>query len=703
MLALLVPVAVDPWVGDHQLAKAVLLAVAGSLALLGEAVGRDAGRRPGALEVLLGLFVVWALASVAWAPNPPLAWGRAALAIGTLGVFRAARASVAVGATRPVVLGMLGVGAVGMVVDGALVLVEQASGELDASAAKFSSGLFVHNNLAAGYVTLLAPLAVAMFAANRAERMRRGVQVAGVVALVGLVAYLLVLRSRAGLLGAAFGVGVTVALLALRGRIARGRTPGRAARVAAVVLVVVAAGLPFSETARGVAKDLFYEAVAVTGLDAADVQRRPVLWAKGVQMAHDHTLKGVGAGNFAVVLPRYDRLIAEVPHAHNDALQVLAELGVVGLVLFLAWLTAAAGLVGTALVRGARDGRGRALACAAGGALTVFVVSGLFETPWALGATASTIALLLGLVAGRLDADAPEAAASRAPLRRVLWTAAALTAVVSATVRVQGVRWLARAEQATARGDAGAAVDAYRRLAALPLGSHVPHAMLAEVAERAGRLDEALEHRRAASARWPHGAAVREQEGELLFALGRYGEALEAFEHALSSSPGRQDLRYKVAFALDRVGRRVEAIEMLEADVQRQRGVDVPVVLQLAQMWQREAEARLEQAAPPTREALVAAVAARHFHALVLQDGTPDLRAVAAEPFEYLTDILQRQPGSPDSWWQDVYEPWRRRHGWLHLPRTALYTSIDADGRKLYPGWEELVGPTRPPALRNSP
>lgn len=701
VLALLVPVAIDPWVGDHQLAKAVVLALAGAVALLGEALGGVRGaRRPTWAETWLALFALWALASAAWAPNAPLAWARATVSIGMLGVLRAARASVPEGRTRVVVLGMLAVGAVGMIVDGALVLAGKASGDYDPSAAKFSSGLFVHNNLASSYATLLAPLAVAMLASARPGR--RAVRVSGVIALVGLVAYLFVLNSRAGLLAAALGVGVAIGARLARPWLARRAAPSGALRAAAVAVVVVAALLPFSTSARGVAKDLFYDAVSVTGLDPGDVQRRPVLWAKGMRMVGDHPVLGVGAGNFAVMLPRYDRLIVKVPHAHNDALHVLTEMGPVGLALFAAWLVASAAQVGAALLRAARDGRGGALAAGATGMLVVFVVTGVFETPWRLGATAATVALLLGLVAGRLDEgrDPPRGL----PMGlRVAWVLAALAALSSAVVRTTGLWWLADAEARAVAGDVEGAIATCRRLAALPLGSPVPHTMLADVAEGAGRLDEALEHRRAASDLWPYGATVLEDQGDTLFALGRHLEALESYERAMAASPGRSELRYKVAFALDRVGRRIDAIEVFEAEVQRQRAVDTAVVLELAKLWQREAEARLAAAEPPTPEALEATVAARHFYALVLQDGTTDLRAIAAAPFEYLTDILQRRPGSPDSWWPTIYEPWRQRHGWLHLPATSLYTSMTRDVRKLYPGWEEPHGPPRPAAMRNEP
>ncbi|MDP9286439.1 MAG: O-antigen ligase family protein [Actinomycetota bacterium] len=78
---------------------------------------------------------------------------------------------------------------------------------------------------------------------------------------------------------------------------------------------------------------------------------RTDLWAVALQITHDHPLAGVGAGNFPVVepdyairninLPRADLIVDVADVTHNTYLQLLSELGVVGLALFSALILGA--------------------------------------------------------------------------------------------------------------------------------------------------------------------------------------------------------------------------------------------------------------------------------------------------------------------------------------------------------------------------
>ncbi len=62
---------------------------------------------------------------------------------------------------------------------------------------------------------------------------------------------------------------------------------------------------------------------------------RPIVWGKVVQIIGDYPLFGTGLGTFASVYPAYDDSGRSVrySHAHNDYLEFLSELGVVGLLL----------------------------------------------------------------------------------------------------------------------------------------------------------------------------------------------------------------------------------------------------------------------------------------------------------------------------------------------------------------------------------
>ncbi|MCB9891997.1 MAG: O-antigen ligase family protein [Planctomycetes bacterium] len=71
---------------------------------------------------------------------------------------------------------------------------------------------------------------------------------------------------------------------------------------------------------------------------ATSVVRRVALVRAGLDMTWDRPITGVGLGNFRVVASRYE---ASVPHllpAHNMFVEIMAEVGVLALVAYLAWL-----------------------------------------------------------------------------------------------------------------------------------------------------------------------------------------------------------------------------------------------------------------------------------------------------------------------------------------------------------------------------
>ena len=101
---------------------------------------------------------------------------------------------------------------------------------------------------------------------------------------------------------------------------------------------VIAAFVYFSAFASIEARDRILELQGGTG--------RTDIWTVGWRMVEDQPLRGVGAGNFPIASIHYllepgallrDDFIVDNPKvAHNTYLNVLAELGVVGLALFLA-------------------------------------------------------------------------------------------------------------------------------------------------------------------------------------------------------------------------------------------------------------------------------------------------------------------------------------------------------------------------------
>lgn len=130
---------------------------------------------------------------------------------------------------------------------------------------------------------------------------------------------------------------------------------GLVALTVALVLAVVLGGRARPIIAVGVLAFVFAtvtyytfvtDPVAIQTISSQDnVASRESLWAVAAQIVRDHPVAGVGAGNFVVVEPEYTFRNIDLPRVdlvvrpdvvHNSYLQVLAELGVVGLALFLA-------------------------------------------------------------------------------------------------------------------------------------------------------------------------------------------------------------------------------------------------------------------------------------------------------------------------------------------------------------------------------
>lgn len=205
-------------------------------------------------------------------------------------------------------------------------------------------GTIADPNLLAAVLVVAFVLAVALAATTGSPAARLALIAAGGSALLSVF----LTASRGGLVG-------LVAALLTGIVLARGR---RAAAIGGA-LVVVAASVVYV--------GLFDPGVAQRYSTADGGNGRTDLWKVGWRMAEANPVRGVGAGNFRDSSAHYvlaepgsiedSRFIVDQPRfAHNVYLEVLAELGVVGLALFLALVGAAIGTGVQAARRFARVG-----------------------------------------------------------------------------------------------------------------------------------------------------------------------------------------------------------------------------------------------------------------------------------------------------------------------------------------------------------
>lgn len=169
--------------------------------------------------------------------------------------------------------------------------------------------------------------------------------------------------------------------------------------VAALVLVFVVL-LPF------VTSRLAPPATSGRSLEQATTFRAETARA-AVRMFVDHPVFGVGVGRFYSRSGEYFspafRSVVPLENAHNNFLQVLAELGIVGFVPFV-WLV---GAVGVAVWKRGRLGRLAGSAAAGAAGLSAFVLTWLGGHPLLVPEAAYPFWIMLGAVVGLVGDGGP--------------------------------------------------------------------------------------------------------------------------------------------------------------------------------------------------------------------------------------------------------------------------------------------------------
>lgn len=245
----------------------------------------------------------------------------------------------------------------------------------------------VNPNVMAGSLALLLPLSLAacLFAWKICSRLER---VQYVAAIVCEAAVLLLTQSRGAWIALALGLGVMLALRWRWGWVIGG---GMAA-----TSLLLAALVSFDQAAR----------VLTTSATLGSPAGRLEVWSRAVYMIQDFPFTGIGMGSFTEVADRlypfFLFLPGKVEHAHNMFLQVAVDLGLFGLI---SWLAIWIGLAFTAwqvwrLGRRSADswqtGLGAGLLCSQ----VVLVVHGMTDAVlWGIARPAILVWLLWGLIA----------------------------------------------------------------------------------------------------------------------------------------------------------------------------------------------------------------------------------------------------------------------------------------------------------------
>lgn len=190
----------------------------------------------------------------------------------------------------------------------------------------------VNKNVMAGVLVGLGPVALALVAASHSRRSWAG-RVAAAAASLIIFAALLLTQSRGAWIAAAWSVFFLLAL--------RWRRVWLAVPVLLVALVVLF-GLGYLD-------QILAQAVQTDALGG--MEGRLEVWSRAIYAIQDFSFTGIGLGTFGRVIPVlypyfFVGINQEIPHAHNLWLQVAVDLGLPGLIAFMAmifgtgWLSA---------------------------------------------------------------------------------------------------------------------------------------------------------------------------------------------------------------------------------------------------------------------------------------------------------------------------------------------------------------------------
>jgi O-antigen ligase len=348
--------------------------------LVSNSITNDAYKTP--LLLTATLFSLWIAASVRWAPNP---YSAAHFAF-QWGAYLTFFALIRMVAKRPRLL-RTSIFALGFVVCllGISCLIESIAGAVltDHSLRQGAKPLFRGFS---GFSETMAVATAIFFGLALEVRKKRRAALCGVTALLAWLATVQALE-RAPILGAAAGL-----LLLTIGSIVmpscRPRSLRRAGVLAFAFVFITALEIaPLTSFIRdSPAPATALQRLQATSLTESNTSVRLLFWATGWEMFRRHPLLGVGANNYEVAFPWARAQFAEshknspltelneqllTQYAHNEYVQILAELGAVGFVLFLLFCAA---LVVT-FWRALRRARRPLLALGSGAGLLAFAVS----------------------------------------------------------------------------------------------------------------------------------------------------------------------------------------------------------------------------------------------------------------------------------------------------------------------------------------
>ncbi|OFW45984.1 MAG: hypothetical protein A2163_10560, partial [Actinobacteria bacterium RBG_13_35_12] len=267
-------------------------------------------------------------------------------------------------------------------------------------------GLFGNVNYFAEYLIVPLPIAVSLFFASK-NKMKKLLLLIGILAMGSS---LILTFTR----GSYLGFSVSLIFMFFLFPISRGKNFIKKNRkifiiiLAVVIIITFLFIIPTPLNKSGTAIEKIKSRVSISQLTQDySIKRRIATWKFTVLMIKDHPLLGSGIGTYKYNTLKYQAEFFKqgenrslYPHgfadkAHNEYLQLWAEMGIVGLGIFV-WLIISYFNCGLKILRKSKDEYKQAIIIGLMGAVGAVLVDGIFGFPLHLPATIVLFWLVLG-------------------------------------------------------------------------------------------------------------------------------------------------------------------------------------------------------------------------------------------------------------------------------------------------------------------
>jgi hypothetical protein len=303
--------------------------------------------------------------------------------------------------------------------------------------------------------------------------------------------------------------------------------------VVALVVGAVGTGLPsISSPREGSGPTSVLGSSRFGGLETGRLD----MWRVAGETVADRPFLGVGVDNFAVDFARERRTHEEPLYPHSLVLRAFSQTGVVGGILFLAFIAVA--LLAAVRSRGRPGGLSNAITAAAIASAVYWLVHGSLDWLWEIPALAAPALAFLGLASGLGQSDVDRALSVRLRSLRGRCATAVLggaalgsylfPALAASELERAVAAWPAAPERAFSRLDRAHRLNPLSERADIVAGT---------LAQRAGQPDRARIAFEAALDRNPHDWYAYLQLALLNAAAGRRSEALVNLRRAEALNP----------------------------------------------------------------------------------------------------------------------------------------------------------------------